>query len=462
MSAQVDGVTRRWFVKSAAAASAGFVGLRALAGDGSVRGGGRRLLAHPAVGPIRKDPRGVFDLPSGFSYEVIARRGEEMADGLLVPDKPDGMASLPLAGGLTALICNHENSTTPDHASAFGPRDERLDRVDRSKLFDAGYGKSPSRGGTTTIVYDTERGEKVRQFLSLGGTVRNCAGGATPWGTWLTCEETHVRRDGEHERDHGWVFEVPATAEPVLHRAEPIRAMGRFDHEAVCVDPRTGIVYQTEDIGDGLFYRYIPVEPGRLSAGGKLQALSVAGRPSLETSNRAGRSVRPGERMRAEWVDLEDVESPRNDLHERGFAAGAARFARGEGCVWADGSAYVVCTSGGAARKGQVWRHTPGETAEEGGWLELFVEPADGSVVDMPDNCCAAPWGDLVLCEDNARDETFLVGVTREGELYHLARNALSSSELAGCTFSPDGSTLFVNIQHDGLTLAVRGPWPVG
>jgi hypothetical protein len=91
--------------------------------------------------------------------------------------------------------------------------------------------------------------------------------------------------------------------------------------------------------------------------------------------------------------------------------------------------------------------------------LELFVEPNNATVVENADNITVSPWGDLIVCEDGPGQQ-FLLGVTPAGQIYKLARNALNGSELAGATFSPDASTLFVNIQHPhGFTLAINGPW---
>lgn len=456
-------IDRRAFLQAASVVSAGFLGLRyAIArGPGSVA-----VRAGVPVGPLVSDAAGVFDLPAGFSYKIISRVGDRMSDGLFVPGSPDGMAAFPGPDGLAVIVRNHECDTEPLQRSPLGAAYELKDKVDLSKFFDAGRGWTPAHGGTTTIVYDTKEGRVRSEFLSLGGTVRNCAGGPTPWGSWLTCEESVRLKDEVYEQDHGWVFEVPATAEPRLHKAEPIYDMGRFNHEAVAVDPGTGIVYLTEDRGDGLLYRFIPKTPGALLQGGRLQMLAVVDRPALDTRNHVGPVVEVGARLAAQWMDCEDVRSADDSLRLRGTAAGAAVFARGEGIAWSADGIYIVCTSGGSAKRGQVWRYHPsaaegteGESSEPG-TLELFIEPNDAAVVDMPDNCVVAPWGDLVLCEDGPGPDSFLLGVTREGLVYKIGRNALSTGELAGATFSPDGSTLFVNIQRDGLTLAITGRWP--
>ena len=262
-------------------------------------------------------------------------------------------------------------------------------------------------------------------------------------GSWITCEETVERAGKVCSLDHGYNFEVPATAKPHLAKAVALKAMGRFNHEAIAVDPKTGIVYQTEDRHDGLLYRFIPNVKGQLARGGKLQALVVEDAAALDTRNWEEQRVQVGDKLTVRWLEMDEVESPKDDLRQRGFAKGAARFARGEGMWYAEGSIYFACTNGGAKKAGQVWKLT-GDT------LELFAEPNDKDLCDNCDNLTVAPWGDVVLCEDGG-GEQFLVGITPAGRFYKLGRNAKSNSEFAGATFSPDGSTLFVNIQHQAL-----------
>lgn len=450
-------ITRRHFFASAAAFSAGFSGLERF----TVLAGGRS----DGYGPLVADPHRIFDLPRGFTYTVISRPGDPMADGFLVPTAPDGMAAFDGPGGHTVVVRNHEiNIGVPGEDGPFGPENQLLERIDRAALYDAGMADTPSLGGTTTFVYDTRNQQVVSQHLSLVGTVRNCAGGPTPWGSWVTCEESTQLAGEITAKDHGYNFEVPATAEPKLADPIPLKAMGRFNHEAVAVDPQSGIVYETEDRHDGLIYRFIPNTPGRLQDGGRLQALAIKDRPSLDTRNWEETTVTPGTWMDVEWIDLDDVEAPNDDLRYRGFEAGAARFARGEGMWYGNNAVYFACTNGGKVQSGQVWMYRPSgsegtdDEANEPGRLQLFIEPNDPNLVENCDNVTVAPWGDLILCEDGPGDH-FLVGVTPEGSLYQLGRNALSGSELAGATFSPDGTTLFINIQTDGWTLAITGPW---
>jgi uncharacterized protein len=252
---------------------------------------------------------------------------------------------------------------------------------------------------------------------------------------------------------------VPATAtapvEPVA-----LTAMGRFEHEAAAIDPDTGIVYMTEDDADGLFYRFLPDAPGELAKGGRLQALKVKDQAGLDTRNWGnGPDIAPGQGFAAEWIDLDHVEAPDADLRLRGFAKGAAKFARGEGCAWAtdkaySGAVYFACTTGGTAKKGQIWAYQPAT-----GTLTLHYESPGADTMDMCDNIVASPWGHLIICEDGDHDQ-FVHGLRPDGTLYTIARNAHPGrSEFAGACFSPDGATLFVNVQTPGATYAITGPW---
>lgn len=467
--------TRRDFLRTSCTAALAFAGLHAWTGCTVTEG-------DSPLGELARDPAGVLDLPRGFRYTSFSATGSEMADGLLVPGYHDGMGAFAGPDDQTIVIRNHELPPDIFDSGPFGPNDERLDRIDRSRLYDLPQDDRPGLGGTTTFVFDTKTQTLVREFLSLSGTVMNCSGGITPWGTWLSCEETVIRAgthsSGEQEfhraKDHGYAFEVPVTSEPGLVDARPLKALGRFLHEAAAVHARTGIVYLTEDRKDGLLYRLLPRTRGDLARGGRLQALVVRDRAGVDTSNRleAGAEFETGRSYEVDWIDVDDVESPEDDLRLRGRKAGAATFRRAEG-MWADPEEiYFACTQGGPKELGQVWRYVPsafeGTAAESRApaSLELFVEPRDKNLLSNADNLTIAPWGDLVICEDHVNPDGkrrhHLVGITAEGRLYPFARNAMSAGEFAGCTFSPDGSTLFVNIQYPGLTLAITGPWPRG
>ncbi len=456
--------TRRQFLKLTGAVTVGFAGLRHFVANPVVAG---TLADRPVgYGPLIPDRKRILNLPKGFSYRIISRQGEKMADGLLVPGKPDGMATFAGPKGKTVLIRNHEMSADSRKESAFGHRNELLAGVDRSRFYDFGRGESPSLGGTTTLVYNHRTGKAEHQYLSLAGTNRNCAGGPTPWGSWLTCEESTEIAGGVVEQDHGYVFEVPASAATLAADPIPLKAMGRFNHEAVCVDPRTGIVYLTEDRTDGLLYRFIPAAPDNLREGGRLQALALKDAPGFDTRNWEALKtpkLPAGEAQEVIWIDIHDVESPADNLRFQGFENGAARFARGEGMWFGKGEFYFACTNGGHNGKGQIFRYKPGaaegtpQEDENPGRLELFTEPNNTDLVKSCDNLTISPWGDLVVCEDD--NHPFVVGITPTGQYYKLAENVGYRSELAGGVFSPDGSTYFVNIQHAGLTVAITGPW---
>ena len=471
--------SRRNLLVNSSAVALGFAGLRALSRNAPLAyaaddAGTARPTAKATDQPLPDEAERLFDLPDGFSCSVVSRFGDRMNDGLRTPGMADGMAAFPAADGKVVLVRNHELDAGQRQYGPFGDDNRLFNRLDPGRLYDAGErDRYPSLGGTTTILYDprTRRTESV--FLSLAGTSRNCAGGVTPWGTWITCEETVQRPDGEYARDHGYNFEVPARLGDGPFDPVPIIPMGRFNHEAVAVDPKTGIVYQTEDRPDSLIYRYIPGKPGVLAEGGRLQALRVRGQKALDTRNWYGKVVSVGQSLDVEWVDVENVESPDDDLRYAGhFVGGCARFARGEGMWHGSDGVYFACTTGGPERRGQIWRYVPSPnegTADEArtpGRLELFVEPNNNTICENADNITFAPWGDMFVCEDQAlkrnTPEQYVLRVTPEGQVSRFARNALNRAELAGICFSPDGGTLFVNIYNPGITVAVTGPWQEG
>ena len=430
----------------------------------------RYALAEPSgrliepFGPLLKDPKGILDLPEGFSYRVLASKGQPMNDGFKVPGMADGMAAFPGPDGKVVLVCNHELGLEMTGMGPFANNTELPDDFDASLSFDPGNDrKEPSLGGTSNLVFDPVKGEKVAHFLSLTGTDRNCAGGPMPWGSWITCEEP-ADLTVERGQRHGWCFEVKATTEQGLQKPVPLKALGRFRHEAVALDPDTGILYLTEDRGDGLFYRFLPEKKNDFSKG-KLQALVIVGKPSASTQNYDPTSKWPatGEAMKVTWMDLEEIESPKDDLRVRGFKAGAARFARGEGIHRVGKSFFICCTDGGPSRRGQIFKLDPSGDAAKEDTLELFLQPEISDLLTNGDNLCPAPWGGIVICEDLI-DPSFSPAahvrcVTPEGKIITLARNSNGQGEFAGCCFSPDGKWFFVNLQTRGITVAVTGPW---
>ena len=295
----------------------------------------RLLLAPPGRPPLRRvvagllileaDPNQIVDLSDGFSYTVVSRKDTPMSDGLRVPGAHDGMAAFDGKSGRIVLVCNHELYTAETSWGPFGDGYVGLPESFKARLYDRGDDETPEQGGTTTTIYNPVTQETERQFLSLGGTEYNCAGAKTPWGSWLSCEESFAgpglfRSGGvEYMRGlgHGYVFEVPSLATELV-KAVPLKGLGRFEHEAAAVHESTGIVYLTEDQWDSLFYRFIPDQPGQLQKGGRLQALAIIGQPSKKTHNWDARDVGVNERLITHWIDLEDVDSDTDDLRKRG------------------------------------------------------------------------------------------------------------------------------------------------
>lgn len=461
--------SRREFLKNSLITS-GFLGLSACSQNYSIAvssgESGSTNLATEGYGPLLSDPNGRLKLPKGFSYKVISERGARMDDGQIVPPAHDGMATFPGPDGLTLIVRNHEVSPLQEDKVEYLKSSE-WKGISDSKRYDSGANGTHCTGGTTTLVFDTRTQELKRHYLSLTGTIRNCSGGVTPWGSWITCEENVNRANDQLKKDHGYNFEVPANYEIGLVDPVPLKDMGRFNHEAVSVDPASGIVYQTEDRPDGLIYRYIPNVRGHLAEGGRLQALVIRGAPSSDTRNWEEvdlLSFPVNLSVEVEWIDIDDPTAPNDDLRYKGFENGAARFARGEGMFYGNGEIYFACTNGGPKKLGQIFRYRPsafegmsGES-ENPGKLELFIESQDLELLKACDNLTVAPWGDIVICEDD-NESSAIVGITTEGKIYKIGHVEVES-EVAGACFSPDGTTLFVNIQKSpGETLAITGPW---
>jgi secreted PhoX family phosphatase len=448
----VDPARRAFLWRSAALTGLTVAGplqaLEARAQAGAAAAARRR----PDYGPLYPTPDGttglpLLHLPQGFRYVSLGWTGDPLADGTPTPGAHDGMAAFAFKGGRIRLVRNHE--------------------IGAGAPFDADLAYDPAAGGgTTTLEFNTFTGRVAKSWASLSGTVRNCAGGAMPWGSWLTCEETidGAPQGGLTER-HGYVFEVPVVGTAV---PEPIRAMGRFAHEAVAADPATGYVYETEDQGSNSgFYRFVPEHPGHLHFGGTLFMLSIAGRPQFDTRTNQGR-----EPQAVEWVPIptpDPADPAGNSVFSQGFAAGGARFARLEGCWHGKDRIYFASTNGGNAGQGQIWEYDP--AAET---LRLLFESPGAEILNSPDNLCVSPRGGLVLCEDGSGIE-FVHGLTTDGTIFRFAqnnvvlagqRNGISGdfrgSEFAGACYSPDGRWLFFNIQTPGITFAVTGPWGRG
>ncbi|WNG33705.1 DUF839 domain-containing protein [Archangium violaceum] len=393
---------------------------------------------------LRPDPDGILDLPEGFRYRILERRGERMSDGYRVPGQQDGMGCFagPEGSNTLVLMRNHELEAGQEDMSPYFPGQAVPAQAYRPE--------SGSPGGVTRVVVDATTFTRVSSNLVLAGSARNCAGGSSPWG-WLTCEET--LKDG-----HGYVFLCDPAATAVRD-AVRIPALGRMNHEAAVVDPTSFITYLTEDRDDSCLYRFVPENPGeRLGpqTRGRLQALRIEAEPRRDMNV----GVQPGDTFVADWVDLPQPEAEDDSLRAQGAERGAALFRRGEGIFFHDGSIFFCATTGGPTSGGQVWRYTP--SGSQGGTLRLLAQSEDRSLLDMPDNLCVAPWGDVVMAEDGSDrrwpDELLRI-LTPSGQVKNLARNAMTRGEFAGVCLSPDGRALFVNMQSDGLTLVITGPF---
>lgn len=492
----MSGLDRRKFLRSVAAAAGGaafagpFSGLlarAALAASGgplwpgfSGRDGGYGPLS-----PVAEiDGKGTFlALPDGFQYRLLSTTGDLMSDGIPTPSRPDGMGAFVGTRGTVRLVRNHEvifEAAEPaggagNAGTAYDPR---------------------SGGGTSHLDIDPRSRELVADWLSLHGTNFNCAGGVTPWGTWLTCEETVNGPDANRtflgttidlEQQHGYLFEVPARRGPgELVLQQPITAAGRFTHEAVAVDPATGIVYETQDdfAGPSGFFRYIaPIDPRkvrRLEDGGTLQVLSVSPEGSTQVVDLSGLQD-VGTTFPVRWITIPEA----NPTFPTGIAndpaaawmmemsaspRGATHFSRLEGIWYGNRRMFFNSTQGGTPADptgaptsgfgsgfGQVWMYDLDREV----LTLVFASPAK-DVLDMPDNLTVTPRGALLLCEDSPEANMLRV-LTPSGGLFEFAQNVFSNDEFAGAAFSPDGQTLFVNLQAStGRTFAIWGPFRRG
>lgn len=459
MTKELDpGLARRSFLKRGLTTAAVLAALGPLEALGARTAGAAPMAKRPAspdygpLYPVKDHTTGLelLALPKGFEYLSHGWTGDLMSDGVPTPGSHDGMAAFRRSDGKIALVRNHERG---GYGGAF-----------TSPAYNPA-----ARGGTTNLVFDPDTGEFGESWASLSGTIRNCAGGPTPWGTWLTCEETtEIGPDGTR---HGYVFEVPfdGKGDP-----RPLTGMGRYSHEAVAVDPRTGIVYLTEDATPSGFYRYLPNTYGELADGGQLQMMVI---PTPDGSSYSTYTDGTGvEYATTSWVTIPNPDYAPGETRpaEQGAALGAAVFRRLEGAWYGNDRVYIVSTSGGPTGQGQVFEYDP--QAER--MRVLFASP-DASVLNNPDNICVSPRGGIVLCEDGSEGE-YLHGLTTDGQIFPFALNQIvipaggvpgksvapgnySGSEWCGSTFEPkNGNWLFANAQSPGITFAITGPWRTG
>ena len=498
MTDNVLSSSRRNMLKGIAGASAlPFVGaFAAMQSQQALAANGSTALVESPYGPLvpTKDMTTglpLLQLPPGFSYKSFGWRGDLMTDGNRCPGGHDGMGVIVSrkVGRSTELVLvrNHEIGATS--AANF---------INAPAVYDNGNSSATTTnkfgGGTSNMLF--RDGNWVSMSPSLGGTQGNCAGGTTPWGTWLTCEEVSSDAVGVAGKKHGYAFEV--TADPTQTTGVPIIGMGRFAHEAAAVDVATGIVYETEDSGGKSgFYRYIPDitpgYPGSLAMGGRLQMAKVKG---VANANLATAPVNATYEL--EWVDIAEPDRNRSNAtgptgltvtnaagpFVQGWIQGALRMNRGEGIWYALGKMYVMDTSGGAVGRGTIWELDLATQV-----LKCIYSSPSALVGNMGDNLTVSPRNAILICEDasTAATDSFgfgqrLMGLTAQGDAYIFAKNNVvlsadqlivagklsslqgdhRSREFAGACFDPTGRYLFVNIQTPGITFAISGPWAKG
>ena len=464
----VQGLSRRGFLSRSATVGAGVLLAGSVDGLLSAPNGlaqpGPAGPGGPGYGPVVPDPARRLSLPQGFWYTIVSEAGvTELDSGEPSPTNSDGMGAFRGPGNSTLLVQNHEL------------RGARATAGPLVVPTPAGLTYDPAApGGTTTVRADRD-GRRQGEVVSLAGTSTNCAGGITPWDTWLSCEETEdLAGVNGFTKDHGYVFEVDPVDQNANRDPQPIRALGRFAHEAVAVDPREGRMYLTEDAAapNGLLYRWTP--PARFRGGkralrtlgatdGAFEAMlcrDPAGNPVDDLS----RATQVGTTYLVSWTAVPDrdarVLSTRRQLNPPQVTRGRKL----EGAWWGDGGAYIVTSFARAEspvpHDGQVWFHDPRRNTLTLR-LRFGVNPnpdQDGANFDGPDNITVSPWGGVIIAEDGEAVQ-HLVGATERGETFTMARNDLNTNEMAGPVFSADRRILFANLYEPGTLYAITGPW---
>lgn len=371
------------------------VGGSAVLGGALWRGAAHAAPAQPGSGPYgalgAPDANGIR-LPAGFTSRVIARSGQKVAGTSYTwHNAPDGGACY--ADGTGWIYVSNSEINPSGGASAV----------------------KFSSTGTITSAYRV-----------LSGTRQNCAGGRTPWNTWLSCEEV----------DRGYVYETDPWGVKAAVRRD---AMGRFKHEAAAADPVREAVYLTEDVSDGCFYRFRPTTWGDLSAG-TLEVL-VAG------SGTSGPVT---------WAKVPD---PSGATATRNQVSGAKRFNGGEGCYYADDTCWFT-TKG----DNRVWQYDAAARTIELAYDDSLVTSGTAPLTGV-DNVTGSSSGDLFVAEDGGTMEICVI--TPSDVIAPFLRvEGQSGSEVTGPAFSPDGTRLYFSSQRGtsgsssgGITYEVRGPF---
>ncbi|MFB8243517.1 alkaline phosphatase PhoX [Streptomyces sp. NPDC055952] len=359
------------------------------------RGAAYAAPAQPGAGPYgplgSPDANGIR-LPAGFTSRVVARSGQRV-------------------GGTSYTWHN-----APDGGACYADGTGWI-YVSNSEI-------NPS-GGASAVVFSAT-GAITGAYRILSGTRQNCAGGRTPWNTWLSCEEV----------DRGYVYETdPWGVKPAVRRD----AMGRFKHEAAAADPVRRVVYLTEDVSDGCFYRFRPTTWGDLSSG-TLEVL-VAG------SGTSGPVT---------WARVPD---PSGATATRNQVSGAKRFNGGEGCYYANDTCWFT-TKG----DNRVWQYDAAAQTIELAYDDSLVTGGSAPLTGV-DNVTGAASGDLFVAEDGGTMDICVI-TPADVVAPFLRVEGQSGSEITGPAFSPDGTRLYFSSQRGttgsssgGITYEVRGPF---
>ena len=374
-------------------------------------------------GPLLDPDENGLRLPEGFTSRIIKQSGTPIGPTAEVAMPfPDGGATFPTDDGGWILVSNSENPPPADKAD---PTPIGIDKL----------------GGVQAIVFAAD-GTIVDAYPILTGSRSNCAGGTTPWGTWLSCEELD---DEEDASNSGRVFECDPTG-----AEDPVQldALGRFKHENAAIDPGEGRVYLTEDLADGLYYRFTPTAYPDLTAG------------TLEAARLDGETL--------SWLPIPDPTCS-DGVPCRQQAEGATPFDGGEGCVVDDGKVFLT-TKG----DNRVWVHDI-----TSGTMTVLYDGADFTdpVLTGVDHIITqAETGNLVVAEDGGdmqavmirRDDFAVFPILQMTGPQHgfpdapSAGDARATSEVSGLAFNPAGDRLYANSQRAyvlGITYEITGPW---
>ncbi|MGW0843253.1 alkaline phosphatase PhoX [Streptomyces sp. NPDC002787] len=359
------------------------------------RGAAYAAPAQPGAGPygaLGSPNANGIRLPSGFTSRVIARSGQ------------------------TVPGTSYTWHNAPDGGACYAD-DTGWIYVSNSEI-------NPS-GGASAVRFSST-GTVTSAYRILSSTRQNCAGGKTPWNTWLSCEEV----------DRGYVYETDPWGVKAAVRRD---AMGRFKHEAAAADPTRGVIYMTEDVTDGCFYRFRPTTWGDLSSG-TLEVL-VAG---------------TGTSGPVTWSRVPD---PTGATATRNQVSGAKRFNGGEGCYYADDTCWFT-TKG----DNRVWQYNAAAQTIELAYDDSLVTGGTAPLTGV-DNVTGTSSGDLFVAEDGGNMEICVI-TPNDVIAPFLRIDGQSSSEITGPAFSPDGRRLYFSSQRGtsgsssgGITYEVTGPF---